>query len=94
MTLRHALAVTTCRVVELIPPAVRTALAGPSATHGVPVAEFCATVFPQLLLDNVTQVGFGPTAALAPQLAGQSVDDLFQVSARRFPTATYVGGAA
>lgn len=89
MTLRHALAGTRCQVVELIPPAVRTALAGPTASHGASLEEFCDTVFPHLLQLETTQVGFGPTAALLPQLSGQPVADLFQSSAARFSTTTY-----
>lgn len=89
MTLRQALTGTSCRVVELIPPAVRTALAGPGATHGVPLDAFCDEVFPQLLQDERTEVGVGPTAALLPQLGGQPVSELFQASAARFPTPTY-----
>src|SRR6202012_4002762 len=34
MPLRHSLKNTTCRVIELIPPAVQTALAGPGQNHG------------------------------------------------------------
>jgi uncharacterized oxidoreductase len=41
MNLRFALANTPCRVVEIIPPAIRTALAGPGDTHGAPLEEFC-----------------------------------------------------
>ena len=91
MTLRQALAGTACHVIELIPPAVRTALAGPGAAHGASLDEFCDTVFPQLLRADITQVGFGPTASLVPQLSGQPVSDLFEASAARFPTATYAG---
>ncbi|OUJ68991.1 SDR family NAD(P)-dependent oxidoreductase [Hymenobacter crusticola] len=89
LTLRQALTGTACRVVELIPPAVRTALAGPGATHGVPVNEFCDAVFPQLLQEEVTEIGYGPTAAVVPQLGDQPVNALFQASTVRFPTATY-----
>ena len=45
VTLRHALRETGVRVVELIPPAVRTALAGPASTHGAPLDEFCELQF-------------------------------------------------
>ncbi|MBM9509233.1 SDR family oxidoreductase [Actinacidiphila acididurans] len=61
---RHALAATSCRVVELIPPAVATALAGPGQAHGADPDEFCDTVFP-LLDGSHPEVGFGPTAAAA-----------------------------
>lgn len=49
MTLRHSLVNTSCRVTEIIPPAVQTALAGPGLNHGVPLDEFCDTVFAALI---------------------------------------------
>ena len=50
ITLRHALRNTPLRVVELIPPAVQTGLAGPGASaHGAPLDAFCDEVFPALL---------------------------------------------
>ncbi|MEU3650306.1 SDR family NAD(P)-dependent oxidoreductase [Lentzea sp. NPDC034063] len=64
VTLRRALESTPIRVVELIPPAVATELAGPSQAHGADLDEFCDTVFP-LLDGSRAEVGFGPTAALA-----------------------------
>src|SRR4051812_46452820 len=48
VNLRHALGATPCRVVELIPPAVATQLAGPGPNHGADPEEFCDTVFPLL----------------------------------------------
>ena len=61
-TLRHALGATPIRVVELIPPAVATELAGPGQAHGADLDEFCDTVFP-LLDGSHPEVGFGFTAA-------------------------------
>ncbi|NEB74691.1 SDR family NAD(P)-dependent oxidoreductase [Streptomyces sp. SID14478] len=61
VNLRHALRATPCRVVELIPPAVATQLAGPGHNHGADPEEFCDTVFP-LLDGSHTTVGFGRTA--------------------------------
>lgn len=48
VTFRHALQQTQVRVVELVTPAVQTALAGPGSTHGVPLDDFCDQVFPAL----------------------------------------------
>ncbi|MFD8805257.1 SDR family NAD(P)-dependent oxidoreductase [Streptomyces sp. NPDC059597] len=62
VNLRHALKATSVRVVELMPPAVATHLAGPGRVHGVELDEFCDTVFP-LLDGSHAEVGFGPTAA-------------------------------
>ncbi|MDT8915160.1 SDR family NAD(P)-dependent oxidoreductase [Amycolatopsis sp. PS_44_ISF1] len=59
--LRHALKATPIRVVELIPPAVATGLAGPGPAHGADPAEFCDAVFPALD-GSRPEVGFGPTA--------------------------------
>ncbi|SEL33245.1 uncharacterized oxidoreductase [Chitinophaga rupis] len=87
ITLRHALAGTTCRVAELIPPAVQTTLAG--AGHGAPLDDFCDTVFPKLSDDSITEVGYGPTENLQITLNGKSQADLFAASAVRFPVVTY-----
>jgi uncharacterized oxidoreductase len=62
--LRSALAQTSCRVVELIPPAVATELAGPGNAHGAPLDDFCDTVFPALLDQNQTHIGYGATRGL------------------------------
>jgi uncharacterized oxidoreductase len=64
INLRYALAATPCRVVELIPPAVATGLAGPGQAHGADPDEFCDAVFP-LLDGSRPEVGFGPTASPA-----------------------------
>lgn len=61
VTLREALDRTRCQVVELIPPAVATGLAGPGAAHGADPDEFCDAVFP-LLDGSRPEVGFGPTS--------------------------------
>ena len=89
VTLRHSLAGTSCRVVELVPPAVQTALAGMGSAHGADLNEFCDSVFPRLTEDGVTDVGFGPTANLTPELSGKAVTEYFQASAGRFPVKTY-----
>ena len=91
VTLRHALAGTNCRVVELVPPAVRTALAGP-ATHGADLAEFCDTVYPQLLRMEVNEVGFGPTKDIQRYSAAELMA-MFAAAAARNPVPTYARDA-
>jgi len=88
VTLRHALQNTPIRVVELIPPAIRTGLAGPGAAHGAPLDEFCDTVFAALSGDAET-VGFGPTDTPEFKSLIDVSKKLFAASAARFPTETY-----
>ena len=88
VTLRHALQDTPIRVVELIPPAIRTGLAGPGATHGAPPDEFCDTVFVQLF-EGVETIGFGPTDTPEFRQLIEAPKKLFAASAARFPTETY-----
>jgi len=89
LTLRHALASTSCKVVELIPPAVQTKLAGPGLTHGVLLDEFCDAVFTELINNDKLEIGYAQTAGLVPQLSGKAVSELFEQSAARFPVNTY-----
>lgn len=89
MTLRHALANTNCRVAELIPPAVQTALAGPGQNHGAPLNEFCDAVFAGLFINNAGQVGFGPTANISVEISGKPQADLFMAGSSRFPVKVY-----
>ncbi len=65
VTLRHALAGTRVRVAEIIPPAVRTGLAGGATGHGADPDEFCDAAFAGLGDADVTEIGFGATAAPA-----------------------------
>jgi uncharacterized oxidoreductase len=88
LTFRHALSQTNCRVVELIPPAVQTALAGAHA-HGANLDEFCDTVFDQLVNSTSENIGFGPTANLSVEVSGRPVEQLFTDSAARFPVKLY-----
>ena len=88
VTLRHALQETPLRVVELIPPAIRTGLAGPGATHGAPLDEFCDTVFPELFGDSDT-IGFATTGTSEFKQLIDAPKYLFAASAARFPTQTY-----
>jgi uncharacterized oxidoreductase len=90
MTLRHALAGTSCRVVEVIPPAVRTALAGPGASHGAPLAEFCDEVFAALRAGEADEIGFGVTESVAFREPMRLARALFEANASRFPIETYV----
>lgn len=92
LILRHSLARVSCRVVELIPPAVQTDLAGPGLSHGASLDEFCDTIFPKLLREDIIEVGFGPTENLVPQLSGKLLADVFDASALRFPVAQYSTG--
>jgi uncharacterized oxidoreductase len=78
------------RVVELIPPAVQTELAGPGATHGAPLNEFCDAVFPQLF-GSAETIGFGPTGTPDFKQLIDAPKKLFEMSAARFPTLTYSG---
>ncbi|MGW5307528.1 SDR family oxidoreductase [Streptomyces griseoluteus] len=83
VNLRHALRATPCRVVELVPPAVATQLAGPGANHGADPDEFCDTVFP-LLDGSRPVVGYGPTAQpdFTDRVAAEHL--AFEAAASRF----------
>jgi uncharacterized oxidoreductase len=88
MNLRFALAGTNCSVVEIIPPAVRTALAGPGATHGAPLDEFCDSTF-AALVDGKLEIGFGVTNSAAVQERLRIDHELFDGFSGRFPVKTY-----
>jgi uncharacterized oxidoreductase len=75
--------------VELIPPAVQTGLAGPGATHGAPLDEFCDEVFPALQQGDTDTVGFGPTNTPEFKQLLDATEPLFKASSSRFPVATY-----
>ncbi|MGW1215865.1 SDR family NAD(P)-dependent oxidoreductase [Streptomyces sp. NPDC002499] len=88
VNLRHALKATQVRVVELIPPAVATQLAGPGQAHGADLDEYCDTVFP-LLDGSHAEVGFGGTATadfVAQRAAEQSI---FDAMAERRPVPVF-----
>lgn len=89
ITLRHALMGTPCSVVELIPPAVQTALAGEGNTHGALLDDFCDAVFKQLVESETPTIGFGPTENLTQQISGKPLDELFLASAERFKVNGY-----
>ena len=92
VTLRHALRDTPVRVVELIPPAVATGLAGPGADHGAPLDAFCDCVFPQIATSNTEEVAYGPTATKVFQAAMQPYRAMFDAFAPRFPITGYMAG--
>lgn len=90
MNLRYALSQTSCRVAELIPPAVQTALAGPGQSHGAPLDEFCDSVFNDLFVLDKNEVSFGPTAGIHVAINGQPQETLFLNSTGRFPVPLYL----
>ncbi|MCI2245516.1 SDR family NAD(P)-dependent oxidoreductase [Xanthomonas sp. PPL568] len=63
VNLRFALAATPVRVVEIIPPAVRTGLAGPGMAHGADLEAFCDAIFAGLEAGQADELGFGMTDA-------------------------------
>ena len=89
VTLRDALSNTKCKVIELIPPAVQTSLAGPGLNHGAPLNEFCDAVFNNLQKGMSDEIGYGPTSNLTLELSGVPVSILFQRSNSRYPTSKY-----
>ncbi|MGT2427414.1 SDR family NAD(P)-dependent oxidoreductase [Amnibacterium kyonggiense] len=88
LNLRHALASTSVRVVELIPPAVATGLSGLKHPHGADIDDFCDTAF-AALQTGALEIGFGPTAD--PEFTDrlQLERDRFERSAGRFPVPGY-----
>lgn len=89
LTLTHALSNTRCRVIELVPPAVQTALAGPGISHGVALEDFCDHVFHEIITGKADRIGFGPTDHLKEEISGRPVEDLLAESAARFPVRMY-----
>ncbi|APH55097.1 Dehydrogenase protein DltE [Granulibacter bethesdensis] len=89
VTLRHSLRNTPIHVIELIPPAVATGLAGPGNNHGATVDDFCNTVFPQLLRQDLVEVGYGITASDQFEAAKKPYKEMFASFSNRFPTAAY-----
>ena len=72
LSLRHQLAKTAVKVVELVPPAVNTDLGGPGLhTFGVDVNEFAESVMKRIAAGEL-EVGFGISevtrAASRPEL--------------------------
>ena len=88
MNLRLALAETPIRVVELIPPAVATGLAGPGATHGAPVEDYADAAFAGLD-GNTPEVGFGPTDSQPFRDQLKAARDMFDQMSQRFSVQAY-----
>jgi uncharacterized oxidoreductase len=89
VNLRFALAGTSCRVVEVIPPAVRTQLAGPAAVHGAPLDGFCDAIFNALPSNEVDEIGYGVTATETFNAPKMLYREMFQQLSTRFPIGTY-----
>lgn len=89
VNLRFALAATPVRVVEIIPPAVRTGLAGTGVAHGADLDAFCDAVFAGLEAGQADELDFGMTAT--PEFGHRLAVDrqLFDSFSRRFPVRTY-----
>ncbi len=76
LSLRHQLARTAIRVVEIVPPAVNTDLGGPGLhTFGVPVEEFVAAVMARLRAGDL-EIPYG-FSAQASQASREELDALF-----------------
>jgi uncharacterized oxidoreductase len=88
MTLRHALSHTRCRVVELIPPRLQTALGQSAAGLGVPLEAFCDSVFDELANGDATEIGYGTTADIA-RLSRAELDAHFEQMSARFVVERY-----
>lgn len=89
MTLRDALSDTPCRVVELIPPAVATGLAGPGDNHGASPDVFCDEIFPQIVVATAEEIGFGATTSDDFQSAMAPYQAMFKAAAERAPVKRY-----
>jgi uncharacterized oxidoreductase len=89
VNLRFSLAGTPCKVIEIIPPAVRTALAGPNATHGVSLDDFCNTIFADLNAGECDEMGYGMTASAAVEERLSAEREMFAGFSERFPVRTY-----
>ncbi|WP_436519718.1 SDR family oxidoreductase [Actinoplanes sp. HUAS TT8] len=89
INLRHSLSHTPCRVVELIPPAVATGLAGPDNTHGTPLDTFCDAVYPALLENRADEIGYGMTDSPAFKAQNQAAAATYDRFASRFPVDLY-----
>jgi uncharacterized oxidoreductase len=92
VTLRHALHGTSLGVVELIPPAVRTTLAGVEMSHGAPLEDFSDRVF-AALRGGPESIGFGATDTAEFKQVVEITEPLFLASSSRFPVRTYADPA-
>ena len=88
MNLRLALTATAIRVVELIPPAVATEIAGPGPAHGAPIDQFADSIFPAL--DGTHhEVGYGPTDSPSFHDQLTAARAMFEQMSQRFPVQNY-----
>ncbi len=77
LSLRHQLARTPIRVVEIVPPAVNTELGGPGLhTFGVSVREFADAVMSRLRAGEL-EIPYG-LSARASRASRQELDEIFQ----------------
>lgn len=90
MNLRFALADTNVRVVEVIPPAVRTSLADGATAHGAPLDAFADAVFAALTAPRPPdEIAYGATASPAIAEHRAAARQLFDALCTRFPVATF-----
>ncbi|XQA66201.1 SDR family NAD(P)-dependent oxidoreductase [Xanthomonas sacchari] len=87
--LRFALAATPVRVVEIIPPAVRTALAGPGMAHGADLDDFCDAIFAGLAAGQADELGFGMTDSAEFRQRLDVERAVFDGFSGRFPVRRY-----
>ncbi|WP_395068036.1 SDR family oxidoreductase [Paraburkholderia silvatlantica] len=90
INLRFALAGTNVKVAEIVPPAIRTALGGPGATHGAPLDDFCDSIFAALSAGDVSEIGYGVTNGEEIQERLRIDRRLFEAFSGRFPVKKYV----
>lgn len=77
LSLRHQLAATAVKVIEIIPPAVDTDLGGPGLhTLGAPLNEFADAIFAQLATDNDLEIAYGFDAT-ASRATREELDAIF-----------------
>lgn len=93
INLRFALRDTQVRVVEVIPPAVATGLAGSGAAHGAPVEDFADAVFDALAKGGADEIGYGVTDSSAVVMRREIDRELFDAASMRFPVVGYSTGA-
>ena len=89
VNLRYALSETPCRVVELIPPAVRTGLGGSDLGHGVPLDDFANAVFQELGSGDKDEIGYGPTSSPRFEEAARPYREMFADFRTRSPVKLY-----
>jgi uncharacterized oxidoreductase len=89
VNLRYALSSTRCRVVEIIPPAVRTELAGAGSTHGAALDDFADAIFAALVTTEASEIGYGFTDTDEFKEPKRLYQALFERSSQRFPVKIY-----